>query len=156
MVCTRYSQCLTSSAISTPQRNFLITSVSRETRKANYFCRCQVLVSRRYNTYEYMKRKIVDPIRGANINQKAVIPPKNPPRNAKAPDIINSTAPIRWVSSQTVSLESVQGVRMPMKKLRLACRIMKPIKMKSNPSAGNMALLILKLVYPRFQASVSP
>ena len=72
------------------------------------------------------------------------------PRNAltmvTAPASMKSLEPSLCVSSQTVSLESVHGVRMPMKKLRLALDIIIPMKMKSKPMAGSMALLIRKPV----------
>ena len=67
--------------------------------------------------------------------------------------MMKSRAPRRWVLSHTRSLESVHGVRMPIEKLRLARRSMRPTKTKSSPMAGSMAVLMRKPCTPRFQSS---
>ena len=79
-------------------------------------------------------------LRLADEDEAPALAGRNAQAAADAAPGIEPDPPIR------APLESVHGVRMPMKKLRFALRSIKPMKIKSSPIAGNMDVLILKPV----------
>ena len=76
-------------------------------------------------------------------NNQIPFSPKKALTMTSAPPMRKVCAPSLWVFSQTSSLTSVHGVRMPMKKLRLAFSIKKLIPMNNNPTTGTNIYVML-------------
>jgi hypothetical protein len=102
--------------------------------------------------YEYTTEITAPPIAEPN-NIHMVAKGKAAEPVIKMPEIMKRVPPKRWVFSQTISLDNVHGVRIPIKKLRLAFLTNHPTTMKRIPKAGAIITFIWNL-NPKFQAIV--